>query len=236
MFEAVARNPTLTETTRQQLEKLILKGSLGPGDRLPSEKEMGEMLGVSRTVIRQAIHLLTAKGLLVSRSGSGTYVRRFGLEVMKDPIHMLLQANILSSENINEAREILEINISGLAAERATATQIEEMGQSIQALKKRKITGMEFARADVSFHVNLAKAAHNPLLLALVTSLNDLMMELRLQTFSIPGIVDEAVSYHSRIIACVKAHDLIGARKAMEEHLKQSRENLNKSGRRLSKL
>jgi GntR family transcriptional regulator, transcriptional repressor for pyruvate dehydrogenase complex len=69
MFRTIARAPTLTERTRQQLEGLILDGSLAPGDRLPSENVLGEKFGVSRTVIRQAIHLLTAKGVVVSKSG-----------------------------------------------------------------------------------------------------------------------------------------------------------------------
>jgi DNA-binding FadR family transcriptional regulator len=228
MFRTIARAPTLTERTRQQLEGLILDGSLGPGDRLPSENVLGEKFGVSRTVIRQAIHLLTAKGLVVSKSGSGTYVRQFGLEVVKDPIQMLLQANILNVQHIAETREILEITIAGLAAERANKSEVEGMRQSLQALKKRRITASEFAEADVSFHVGLAAGAHNPLLLALVNSLNDLMLELRLRAFSVPGIIHEAVTYHSCIFERIKARDSAGARKAMEEHLKQSRENLQR--------
>jgi GntR family transcriptional repressor for pyruvate dehydrogenase complex len=228
MFKTIPRDPTLTERTRQQLEGLILDGSLGPGDRLPSENVLGEKFGVSRTVIRQAIHLLTAKGLVASKSGSGTYVRQFGLEVVKDPIQMLLQANILNVQHIAETREILEITIARLAAERANTSEIEDMRQSLQALRKRRLTAPEFAEADVSFHVGLAKGAHNPLLLALVNSLNDLMLELRLRAFSIPGIIEEAVTHHSRIFERIKAHDAGGARKAMEEHLKQSRENLQR--------
>lgn len=228
MFETLTRDPTLTQRARQHLENLILDGSLGPGDRLPSENEIGEKLGVSRTVIRQAIHLLTAKGLVESKAGSGTYVRQFGLEIVKDPIHMLLQANILNVQHINETREILEITIAGLSAERANPSEIEEMRQSLRALRKRRLTAAEFSAADVSFHVSLAEGAHNPLLLALVNSLNDLMLELRLRAFRLPGIVEEAVTHHSRIFELVKAHDSVGARKAMEEHLKQSRENLEK--------
>jgi GntR family transcriptional regulator, transcriptional repressor for pyruvate dehydrogenase complex len=228
MFETLTREPTLTQRAREHLEKLILDGSLGPGDRLPSENDIGEKFGVSRTVIRQAIHLLAAKGLVESRPGSGTYVRQFGLEMVKDPIYMLLQANILNVHHISETREILEITIAGLSAARANPGEIEEMRQSLSALRKRRITATEFAKADVAFHVSLAEGAHNPLLLALVNSLNDLMLELRLRAFRLPGIIDEAVTHHSCIFEYVRDHDAVGARKAMEQHLKQSRENLER--------
>lgn len=232
MFKSVTRESTLTERTRQQVEGLIVDGALKAGDRLPSEKELTEKLGVSKTVVREAIRTLAAKGLVEVRAGSGTYVRDFGLDVMKEPMSLLLKSRALKVEDIREVREVLEVKIAGLAAERAQADDIEAMTGTIRSLSKRKLTSTEFAEIDVAFHNCLAAAANNPLFTALADSLNEVMIEVRVQAFGVLGearSVRDAIFYHSRILERVKARDPDGARRAMEEHLAQGQQVLRQA-------
>ena len=83
------REQTLTERAQRQLEELIVAGKIKPGDRLPSESQMGKMLGVSRTVVREAVRLLSARGLVDVKTGSGIYVRELNSIMMSDPIDLL---------------------------------------------------------------------------------------------------------------------------------------------------
>ena len=108
MFKLVKRDTTLSERTEQQLEELILNRSLRAGDRLPSQEELGRLLGVSRTVIREAVQLLTAKGLLEGRKGSGIYVRALGIELVQRPVNMLARSHVINQSKIMEARDLLE--------------------------------------------------------------------------------------------------------------------------------
>jgi GntR family transcriptional regulator, transcriptional repressor for pyruvate dehydrogenase complex len=221
MFKTVTRDSTLTQRAREQIEDLIVRGAVRPGDRLPPERELGELLGVSRTVVREAVRLLAAQGLVDVRTGSGTFVRGVGPDIMKPSLDLLLRASALNAEDIHEVRALLEVRIAELAAQRARAMDIKAMEESISLLKNPAITAGEYAEVDVAFHCHLAAATQNPLFFALVRSLNGVMIEVRLRAASMLGDVprERAIFYHSQILERVKAKDPQGARAAMIEHL-----------------
>ncbi len=227
MFKTVTRDSTLTERANEQIEGLIVSGALRPGDRLPPERELGEMLGVSRTVVREAVRSLAAKGLVEVRTGSGTYVRRIDANIMQASLDLLLRASALKSEEIHEVRTLLEVRIAELAALRARPDDIRAMEGAIELLKNRSIAPHEYAAADVAFHRYLAAATQNPLFFALLQSLNDVMFEVQLRGASTVGwdtFRERAIFYHSRILERVKARDGNGARVAMLEHLAYAQE------------
>src|SRR5690348_10925383 len=109
IFKTVARDLSLTERTKQQLEDLIVSQKLQRGERLPAEGEMAKMLGVSRTVVREAIRSLEARGLVESRTGSGIYVKPLDHQIVQEPIGLLLRSASLSVEDILEVREMLDV-------------------------------------------------------------------------------------------------------------------------------
>jgi GntR family transcriptional regulator, transcriptional repressor for pyruvate dehydrogenase complex len=226
MFKSVIREASLAERTEQQIQELILSKVLKGGERLPSERELGEQIGVSKTVIREAIRSLSAKGLVDVRMGSGMYVQHLGPELLTNPLHILLRSNALKPENIQEVREALEIKIASLAAERADAADIDALEQAVTALQKRPMTAAEFAEADLAFHNALAAAADNPLFTLLVSLLNNLMLQVREQTFNSDGELSatRALRHHQQILSHIKLHDVAGARQAMIEHLAEARE------------
>lgn len=221
MFNTVNRDSTLTQRASEQIEDLIVSGTVRPGDRLPPERELGEKLGVSRTVVREAVRSLAAKGLLEVRTGSGTYARRVGSDTMKASLDLLLRASALTPDEIHEVRVLLEIRIAELAALRARPDDIRVLQETIDRLKNPSITPQEYATADVSFHRHLAAATQNPLLHALLQAINDVMFAIRMRAASRLGDAprERAVFYHSRILERVKARDGEGARAAMAEHL-----------------
>jgi GntR family transcriptional repressor for pyruvate dehydrogenase complex len=234
MFKSVVREASLTERTEQQIEELILSQALKGGDRLPSERELGEQIGVSKTVVREAIRSLAAKGLVQVRMGAGMYVQHLGPDLLTNPQHILLRTHAIQPESIQEVREALEINLAALAAERAEAVQIEAMERTIAALQKKSLTATEFAEADLAFHNALAEAAHNPIFTLLVGMLNHLMLQVREQVFQADGqaSASRALRYHQKILDQIKAHDVNGARQAMMEHLAEARETWQRVARK----
>ena len=231
MLKAISRDMTLADRVRRQLEDLILSDSVLPGDRLPSEKEMSAKMGVSRSVVREAIQQLTAQGLVETRTGSGIYVRDLGMHLVTEPMNLLLRSRRLGTEQILEVREVLEVKIAGLAAERAQAADIEAMQATIDTLTNRQLTPSEYAETDVAFHNRLAVAAGNPLFCVLSDSINDVMIKIRLRAFSLDGLqtAQRAARYHARILEKVVAHDVEGARQAMTEHLGEARDTLRRA-------
>lgn len=226
MFNAITREASLTEKTLKHMEELILSRTLRPGDRLPPESKLTEKLGVSKTVIREAMRSLAAKGLIDIRPGSGMYVRGVGSAMVKEPVDLLLRSLLLRPDDVAEVREMLEVRVAGLAAEKAKLSDIEAMEEAIRALTVRNASVEDLAEADVAFHRLLAAATGNPLISILTDCVNDLMLELRLNAFRLdkPRAIELAVQLHSDILERVKARDAEGARRAMEQHLSISQE------------
>lgn len=221
MFKSVVRETSLTEKAQQQVEALIINGTLKAGDRLPSERDLTEQLKVSKTVIREAIRSLVAKGLIDVRVGSGMYVRGVGSDMMKEPMSLLLRSNVLKPDDVFEVREALEVTIAGLAAERVSEDDLKAMEENLKALKSPRLSAADYAELDVGFHRLVVKAAGNPLFAFLLNSLNDVMIEVRLRAFSIGEgkTVANALQEHLHIFDRIKAHDAEGARDAMQKHL-----------------
>lgn len=225
-FAPISRTKSLVERSKEQLEALIIEGSLSPGELLPPERKLGEMLGVSRTVVREAVRSLTARGLLEVRSGSGTFVRALGASIIHDSVALLLRANRLSPEQIYEVRRVLEITTAGLAAERASAGEIAAMEGEIAALKQEHAPASEYAQRDFKFHVLLAESTGNPLFLALINSVSTITIRIMHQMY-VAGTGKtppwrSTLLEHSAIVDRVRQRDAEGARRAMANHMDQA--------------
>jgi GntR family transcriptional regulator, transcriptional repressor for pyruvate dehydrogenase complex len=216
------------ERSREQLESLILSGSLQPGELLPTERELGKMLGVSRTVVRETVRLLAAKGLVELTPGSGTYVRAIGASLIRDSVNLLLRANRLTPEQIYEVRSVLEISVAGLAAERAGAEEIAALEEEISTLQRENSQPAEYARHDFLFHIRLAEATGNPLFLALINSISTVTIRTMSQMYA--EATGDRRSYflhcgteeHLAIVKQVQQHNDEGARRAMADHMAAS--------------
>ncbi len=124
MFPRVAREPRLSDKVAELLLETIFRRGLQPGDRLPSERELGEQFGVSRTVVREAVRELAAKGLIEVRTGSGLRVAAVDAAAVSESMSLYLRGGSVDFARVHEVRRLLEVEIAGLSAERATAEQI----------------------------------------------------------------------------------------------------------------
>ena len=167
----------LSDVLAAQLETRILEGSLKPGERLPSERELAVQLGVSRPSLRAALQSLAAKGLLVTRHGGGTFVTDSMRAAFTDPWQQMLKDHPDIHGDMLEFRHMLEGQAAQLAAERATEADFERIRSCHEALE-RAFAERDLARCiqtDVEFHQAIAEASHNVLIGHLSSSLHKVM-------------------------------------------------------------
>jgi GntR family transcriptional repressor for pyruvate dehydrogenase complex len=170
----------LSDDIVTQLEALILEGSLRAGERLPAERVLAEQFGVSRPSLREAIQKLVAKGLLVSRQGGGNYVAEGLGATFSDPLLHLLENSPEAQRDLLEFRHTLEGSCAFYAAQRATELDLERMGEAFAELQhcyadSAKVTREQEGAADARFHLVIAEASHNAVLLHTIRALFDLL-------------------------------------------------------------
>jgi len=225
MFRNVGVPGGLVDRVVNEIQRVIVNGQLEPGMRLLPERELAEELGVSRTVVREAVRILVAKGLLETRPGVGTIVRQVTSDQIVEPLSLLLQTQEggISIEHLHQVRHMLEVEIAGLAAVQATREDIAELKGVLDRMDLVTNIPEAFAAKDADFHQGLAKTTHNPLLIILLDSIRDLMQEVRLMVTRHPGLREEVMPDHRKILERVAARDADGARQAMEVHLEHAR-------------
>jgi GntR family transcriptional repressor for pyruvate dehydrogenase complex len=233
LFKTVERESTLATRVTHEIERLIVDGRLQPGERLPSERELADQFGVSRTVVREAVRGLVAKGMLEVRPGSGTIIRSPTAKTVAQSMSLFLRGGQaeLDHAKVYEVRRVLEIEIAGLAAERRTAEDLarleailSEMETIVNQAPLAPSERDRYAGIDVAFHSALAQATHNELFSLLLDSVVDVMIKVRQMGFNVPGSPIAALGFHRAILAQVTAGSPDGARQAMRTHLIDSEE------------
>jgi GntR family transcriptional repressor for pyruvate dehydrogenase complex len=240
LFRAIERDDTLAVRVAKEMERMIFDGQLRPGHKLLSERELGDKFGVSRTVVREAVRSLAAKGLLDVRTGSGTYVQdkttANAAEALGRVMRLAGVAQPGQAAAIYEVRRPLEIAIAGLAAERATAEDVAHLRRLVETARSaQRKDHARYVEADVEFHVALASATHNQLFVALLNSISELLNAVREIGLAVAGAPEEGVSHHTRILDKVARHDAEGARKAMRDHMDDSERILRRAIKQLER-
>jgi len=228
LFRIMQREESLASRVARELEQLILQNRLVVGERLPSERDLSEQFGVSRTVIREAVRTLAAQGLLDVKTGSGTVVRHPTSEAAAESMSRLLatRPDWHNRARIIEVRRVLEVAIAGLAAERRTAEDVASMTALLDQAAERLEDPETFVQTDVAFHEALARATHNDLFLAILSSIAQALIDVRRLGLRVPGTPARALSYHRRILECVAVGDVDGARRAMDEHITEAQQTM----------
>lgn len=220
------------EQVAVQIEERILKGQLRSGDRLPTERELAEQFQVSRTAVREALKILAQKGLVDMRPGRGTIVVNGAPEALQNSIGLVMKlqlGEVGGSDKLVEVRELLEVEIAGLAALRATETEIEALQAAVEQMDESLGDADGFIEADNVFHQALAQATQNTLILILINSIVNLLSEQRKQIFGIEGGPQRGQFHHRRILESVICRDADAARAAMRAHLGQVRTDVEAS-------
>jgi len=207
------------------VRNLIDRGALGPGARLPPERDLALQVGVSRPTVRAGLRTLAALGVIRSRRGSGTYIPDGPPTLGSDALSFLAALHKVTGDDVYEARRILEVGAAGLAAERATpdhlATLADEVAGLFASLTERQV----FLVHDINFHRGVAAASGNPIVASLVEMVAALYYERRRTTAerAVDRDLRDAAEAHRQIYQAIRARDVDRARKTMNDHLVRAR-------------
>ena len=230
-LEPIEKN-TVTELVARRLVAQLSSGALKPGDKLPAERELARQLNVGRSTVREALKLLTLSGLLDSRPGDGTYVRREFGAFLSQQIQWPVLLSVDDLDMIVEVREGLEVKAARMAAKRATQEDIDKIGVFKQLLE---IEGRDVEREtdlDLEFHHAIASASRNSLLCRLMISLHDILREYIALSNQTTDRLETTVAEHQAIYDAIVAGDSDAAEQAMIKHLAMSKSWILKASNR----
>lgn len=204
----------------EQLRDLLIEGKWKQGDKLPSENEMAKLFHVSRITVREAYHKLSVLGLIETRLGEGSFVKKIEVSENMNALIPFLYLDNISNIQIFEFREIIDTEAAGLAAERAGKTELDQL-ETI--LKEMEITAQksdygEFARLDLEFHLKISQFSKNPLLYQTNNILRQVLKISMKDVINKMGF-EPALKYHSWILDAMKKKDKDEAKRLMKEHI-----------------
>ena len=222
----VIRTSRLYEQIVQQIEGSVLNGSLKPGDQLPAERDLAQRLGVSRTAVREAVKALREKGLVEAYSGRGTFITDGTTHAARQSFDLMVKIGQQEgSGHLAELRLILEPGIAAIAAVRVEEEHLAAMREAVAVMDLAQKDPEAYIEADLDFHLALAEAAANPLILSLIDSIVGLLREQRMKIFNVDGGPERGQIHHKRILEAMERRDPEMARVAMAAHLEQVRDD-----------
>ncbi|WP_104200442.1 FadR/GntR family transcriptional regulator [Cryobacterium sp. Y29] len=208
--------PRLYEQLVEQLLGYIESAQLGPGDLLPSERDLAERLGVSRPTLAQALVALEVLGVINVRHGTGVVLvyRPSIATVIKG-----LQAHQNRLPEIVEARSTLEIKLASLAALQRTDADLTAIDAALTAMAEEIADGHKGAHGDELFHQAVTQAAHSAVLGQLMTFIAEMILETRLESLGQPGRPEQSLASHRAIAAAIRSQDADEAAARMLAHI-----------------
>lgn len=222
VFESVRRAKVYEEVARQ-IERLILK-KLQPGDKLPSERELAETLGVSRSSIRDAIRSLELMGLVEPRQGAGTVVLEISTDSLVNPLANALKRKEELIGELLDFRKMLEPPLAARAATHASADEVSEMEEILDRQQEKLRQGESAIAEDSEFHYSIALASRNSVVFKVLDTLMDLLRDTRERSLQVEGRPQKSLAGHRRILAAIKRHDAEAAKAAMRRHIEDVEE------------
>jgi GntR family transcriptional regulator, transcriptional repressor for pyruvate dehydrogenase complex len=228
MFTSIdtERHGTTSEEVAGQLREMIHRGDLRPGMRLPPERDLAKQLGVSRPTLRAGIRTLAAVGVLHSKQGAGTFVNDAGESPALDanPLHLMASLHGFTSDEMFEARKAIEMDVAGLAAERATSEQLAAMSEEVAEMFASLDAPEDYLVHDMRFHQIVAAASGNRILTALMNMIATILFETRNKTVHRALDLKESAEQHRQIYRCIRDRNPKAAREAMHDHLQHTQE------------
>ena len=217
-FEAIKRSAAAQEAVRQ-IQELVRRRELGPGEKLPPERLLARELGVSRSTLREAIRALVAMNILVSRHGDGTYVSSLDPELLAEPFHFALSMSDESLLHLFEVRKLVETACAALAAERIGDDELDQLERILLDSEARLEDPEELLDRDVELHTTIVRATRNPVLVQLMSGVGSLALASRRRTVVLPGVTRTSLADHRKIVAALHARAPAAAAEAMSSHL-----------------
>ena len=208
-----------------QMQELLIRGEWKPGDRLPSENELADMFNVSRITIRQALQKLSVLGLVETRFGEGSFVKKFDIGENMNALVPMLYLDKSSNLQVFEFREIIETEAVGFAAERATPDGIADLEKTLLEMQMayEKESYDIFARKDLEFHFKISQMTGNKLLIQTNIILKKIL-EVSMENVIGKMGCENGIFYHKEIIHAIEEKEEVKAANTMKEHIKKNYE------------
>ena len=215
------RNGTTAEEVAERLRNMIHSGELSSGDKLPPERDLAKILGVSRPTLRAGIRSLSAVGILQSRQGAGTFVAAAEESPTLDssPLRMLSALHGFTSDEMFEARLALEMSIAGLAAKRVTSEQMTQLAEEIAGMYASLDEPEQYLVHDMRFHQIVAAASGNRIMTALMNMVATILFEYRSKTVKRATDLKQSAEQHHNIYRALRDRNSESAEQAMHDHL-----------------
>jgi GntR family transcriptional repressor for pyruvate dehydrogenase complex len=220
------RRQTPSEEVTQLLLGYLLSGNARPGTRLPSERQLAERLGVGRSAVREAIKSLSLLGLLEVRQGSGAYLSGHTSDLLPRVLEWGLLLGEPSMRDIIELREHLEVTATGLAAERASGDDVQEL-RALVARMGEAGNDVPAYVDDIAFHLHLAQAGGNAVLASLISNIQSLTRVWATRVLEHADETTSSLAMHEPIVDAVAAGDAEAARRAMKAHMERATRRLH---------
>lgn len=218
-MKSIEKRESLSRQVFEQLKKEIIIGRWKPGEKIPSENELSEMLNVSRVTVREALQTLVALDLLEKKQGEGTFVKELSGELYIDallPTFVNLKKSKIHS--VHEYRKIIEVGAMELVVERVTEEDVEELKKILNKMNLYSNDLERFALEDLNFHLTLCQITRNPIIEKANYLMKDYLQECMLEVIRAMGSED-GIYYHGEIIKAIEDRDRKKARNLMEKHL-----------------
>ena len=210
---------TLTVDICRKMVTHLIRGHWREGEKIPAERELCLKLGVGRASLREALKALEIMGMIETRLGDGTYVCRRSEFFSKPLLWVIASGSDAQAQELIEARMLIEVELAGLAAERATAASVERLSEELARMERMKDNPKEFVQADVNFHLLIGLSASNSILMNALHLIRNLLQEWIVTAVATEGVPEKACAQHKRLLLAIKSHDSGAARKAMQRHL-----------------
>ena len=227
------KSEKVSELIARQIKDVILNGSMKPGDRLPSERELVDRFQASRISIREALKSLETSGLLTIKAGSGVFVAEINSKPLSDSLSSILRIQRISIKELTEARVILEPNIARLASERMTSEDLQELEQNIQEASRMLKTHSPSSTSsqNIEFHSLIAEATHNTVITltmkTMFTVLKEMTTEITGDLSKRQDVSAETIRCHKTIVKALRDKDSKKVHELMLKHILQMQGGFN---------
>jgi GntR family transcriptional repressor for pyruvate dehydrogenase complex len=218
-MKAQLQRSTLVRDVAERLRQRILQGDPLPGEYLPSRKVLAAEFGVGMSTIHEALQALTAVGLVASRPGKGTWVRDDALDTLIHPDAIEGRLGELDARQVYEARSVIEVALTEMAAERAAPENMEEIWNAVRDMEAAIQDDEQFARADLSFHLAVARAGQNVVLEQLYHLSRRMLSRVIVDWVGRPGVKEESLRLQRFIAQTIDQGDSDQARQAALAHM-----------------
>jgi len=219
VISPVERNSVADQIAKKILD-LVRTGNLKPGDQLPTERDLAQMLQVSRPSLREALRGLQILGVIKTRQGGGAYVSSLDASDLLAPLQILITLNEDNVEGLYEARVMVDGRVARLAAERLSDADIERLLAMVAVQETLVNDPLGFRVSDLEFHRTIMDGTRNPFLSRVSYSLYVLGIEYRRLASELPGVLSQSQADHAEIAAALAARDADWAARATETHMR----------------